>query len=558
MSNKSELKSNNIDLQSILDTINALPEAGSGGIDTSDATATANDIEAGKTAYINGQKVTGNLTNDAFLNNNANLSFSGNLLNMWVNVSNKQIVSNVVDLYCQASKLGDATVADVAAGKTFTSINGLKLTGTASGGSIEDLIPLAPFTYTVDAVSGASYGFALNSDGYYESQNKGVKSTFAICRVNLIVREPCDIVFDVINYAESGYDYGLFGNLDTGLSVTTTADTDVKKSFKTQHSASVVNVTYTGVAVGNHFIDIKFIKDSSQDKNNDSVQFKIQNESISLPQETIDRIVQADNDLVPENIKAGVDIFGVVGTLTAGSNPTLQEKTVDSTTYTQIVQPDSGYDGLSRVTVNPIAVAELQLPSMTVNADGNVYATAQQSQGGYIPAGSRVTSTLKLSSSHDADFIASNIKNGVTIFGLTGTYSGSTSSGSLPAGISKIVVGSYTPTSDETTNLKITHNLGVTPDVVAFFAEGTVDAASFPQYLIFQFYLMQPFSQSNIPTSGSGFYYRRYGSSSESFSGTSGTDTTGYCNDSTFLVNAASSYKLKSGVKYKWVAIKLA
>ena len=82
-----------------------------------------------------------------------------------------------------------------------------------------------------------------------------------------------------------------------------------------------------------------------------------------------------ENDSVTVNVPSG--------------GATLQTKTVTPGASQQVVQPDSGYDGLLAVTVNG-----------------------------------------------DADLVATNIKNGVEIFGVTGTYDGGGGGG-----------GSFTPES---------------------------------------------------------------------------------------------------------------
>lgn len=58
--------------------------------------------------------------------------------------------------------------------------------------------------------------------------------------------------------------------------------------------------------------------------------------------------------LIASNIKQGITILGVTGTLEPSSSVKVHAKTVTPTTTEQVVLPDEGYDYLSQVTVAAI------------------------------------------------------------------------------------------------------------------------------------------------------------------------------------------------------------
>lgn len=91
--------------------------------------------------------------------------------------------------------------------------------------------------------------------------------------------------------------------------------------------------------------------------------------------------IQAKGVTVPASAKID-DYPDYVDAIQQGGGGTYQAKTVSPTTSQQTVTPDTGYDALSQVTV------------------------------------SAVTSAI------DADIVAGNIKSGVNILGVTGTYTG--------------------------------------------------------------------------------------------------------------------------------------
>lgn len=62
--------------------------------------------------------------------------------------------------------------------------------------------------------------------------------------------------------------------------------------------------------------------------------------------------------LIPENIRQGVTILGVEGTMSGSEDVNAQTKTVTPTTSQQVIVPDTGYNYLTQVTVNAIPYTE--------------------------------------------------------------------------------------------------------------------------------------------------------------------------------------------------------
>lgn len=199
--------------------------------------------------------------------------------------------------------------------------------------------------------------------------------------------------------------------------------------------------------------------------------------------------------VTPETLGKGETALDAKGDLITGTHeceetePKLQSKTVSPSTSLQTVNPDSGYDGLSKVTVNAMPVATQATPSISVSSAGLITATATQSAG-YVSAGTtsgtkqlttQSAQTITPSTSDktiasgryltgtqtikgDSNLKAENIKSGVSIFGVAGSYEGSGGGG---GGGSAVQIGTIELAANVTSGRVATVTLPFKPTCVS-------------------------------------------------------------------------------------------
>ena len=283
-----------------------------------------------------------------------------------------------------------------------------------------------------------------------------------------------EVVFDFHNYAKENIEYFLYQNdvtkqgkpmsktITSGIApINQKIDQEVDKTNLASGTGSqfVSETVYNGIAwhklVEGYFTPNRktallkafqwlFISVySPETKYNDKIGIKAtvpldmaDGNQVIVPDKdylTYDQVtVEKPDTMIPENILKDIDIGGVVGTY----EPNLTEVTENSDlTQNQVITTPSGYDAMSKVTIVPPATAIPSNIKKDVNI-GGVVGTYEPNILNYLDYQLDLTGDMDIDASdYNADGIkevfigipttakAENIKQGVNIGGIVGTYS---------------------------------------------------------------------------------------------------------------------------------------
>ena len=321
-------------------------------------------------------------------------TYAGMMLNLQAKTANPLLVEQVITFDYPYDGLSSVTIApvtsdidpDIQAGNIKRGVEILGVTGTFEGGSLQSkTVNSSTSTQTVEPDNG-NYGLSSVTVNPYTLESKAqtikLNGTYSFTPTSADGLSSVDISVNVadipvvvqsksVTYNENGEytvtpDQGYDGLSSVDISVNILPEPAVLQSKTVDSSTSSQSVTYdngydglSSVTVNPYTLDSKTVDPSTS-------QITVNSSVDGLSSVTVNAVTSSiDPDIQAGNIRRGVEILGVTGTFDGGS---LQSKEVNSSTNSQSVTPDSGYYGLSGVTVKPYT-----LDSKTVNSS-----TAQQ------------------------------------------------------------------------------------------------------------------------------------------------------------------------------------
>lgn len=343
------------------------------GLDTSDSTAGAGDILSGKTAYVNGSKVTGSMADNGAVTKTLDSSTTSYTVPAgYHNGSGKVNISTETK-----------TATPTTGSQTVTPSSGKVLSKVTVNAIPSQYVDTSDATATAASIQNGKTAY-VNGEKITGThvEDSGLDTSDATAAAG-------DMAEGVTAYVN-------------GEKVTGTLKTLYSAPGTPSFSGDKVCLTYT--------YSTRYLMKSGSMLNTNSSEF---------------------GDATAEDVAAGKTFTSAAGLKVTGthecasSSPTLQSKSVTPSESEQTVSPDGGYDGLSSVTVG--AVSNTYIGSGVTKKSAQTYTPGTADQT--IAAGQYLSGAQTIKG--DANLVAGNIKSGVSIFGVTGSHEGSSGGGSL-------------------------------------------------------------------------------------------------------------------------------